>query len=218
MKKRNFLKKNTLRMIFFILMLGSVYLVTLTQAAMQISVAVQGAVKSPGIYQLPANSRMVDLLGRAKASENADLLAIDMAQILKNNDKIVIPAQENNSSNQNYREYQNTTIYNNQRIKNNKVVEIEDTEINENIVDNRSCNKASTVAKTQLLNLNTATEKNLIDRFGKYGMKIEEALNIVAFRQSQNTLKITSVCQLIDAQIIYASLGNIIVNEVYILP
>jgi DNA uptake protein ComE-like DNA-binding protein len=187
-----------------------------TRANSQITVTVQGAVKNPGVYQLPKGSRLVDLMNRAKANENADLFKLDMGLALNENDKINIPVQDN-SNNSNYSEYQRTTVYNNQKIQNNKTLNIQNTEIQENIVDDRTCNTASSVAKSQLMNLNVATEKDLIDRFGKYGLKINEALAITDFRKSQNNLKITSVCQLLDAKIIYASMANLIVNEVYIL-
>jgi len=56
-----------------------------------ITVDVSGAVWRPGVYELPAGSRLGDILARAMPFEDADLDAVNRAAQLRDGDKVVIP-------------------------------------------------------------------------------------------------------------------------------
>lgn len=60
----------------------------------QISVAVNGAVKQPGVYALGANARLADAIQKAGgASPDADLSTLDLTTTLTNGEQIEIPAR-----------------------------------------------------------------------------------------------------------------------------
>jgi uncharacterized protein (UPF0147 family) len=181
-----------------------------------VNVTIQGDVSSPGVFKVVKNSTLADVIGKAKPTPTSDLAKLDLGESLSQSKTITVLTQDV-ANNPNFREYQRTTIYNNQKVNNNKNITNNNNEINETTTDNRSCANASKTVKPNLMNLNTATERELSDRFGKYGLKITESLNIVSFRNNQQDKKINSVCQLLDARIIYQSMANIIVNEIYIV-
>jgi competence protein ComEA len=59
----------------------------------QIKVELAGAVKEPGIYDLPKGMHLVDAIARAGgAAENADLSKLNLALVLKDGQKINIPS------------------------------------------------------------------------------------------------------------------------------
>jgi len=70
-----------------------------SQSAATIFVDIQGAVQNPGVYELPANSRINDLLIRAgglSASADREWVSknINLAQKLQDSSKIYIPSQK----------------------------------------------------------------------------------------------------------------------------
>ena len=70
-----------------------------SQSAATIFVDIQGAVQNPGVYELPANSRINDLLIRAgglSASADREWVSknINLAQKLQDSSKIYIPNQK----------------------------------------------------------------------------------------------------------------------------
>ncbi|MBC9785012.1 ComEA family DNA-binding protein [Heliobacterium chlorum] len=66
----------------------------------EIRVHVSGAVNKPGVYQMPAGSRVDDALRLAEASPNADVEAINRAALLTDGRQLVVPAlrSENGSA------------------------------------------------------------------------------------------------------------------------
>lgn len=54
-------------------------------------VNIKGAVKKPGIYEFPTNSRVNDALQKAEPLENADLLPLNLAMFLKDEQDIYVP-------------------------------------------------------------------------------------------------------------------------------
>ena len=54
-------------------------------------VNIKGAVKNPGIYEFPLNSRINDALLKAEPLENADLLPLNLAMFLKDEQDIYVP-------------------------------------------------------------------------------------------------------------------------------
>ncbi|MGC1376277.1 MAG: ComEA family DNA-binding protein [Anaerolineales bacterium] len=59
-----------------------------------ITVYVTGAVQRPGVYRLPRESHLVDLVQAAGGfMEGADLNQVNLAQILKDSDRVDVPGQ-----------------------------------------------------------------------------------------------------------------------------
>ncbi|MEW6448318.1 MAG: ComEA family DNA-binding protein [Bacillota bacterium] len=58
-----------------------------------ICVHVAGAVYHPGVYRLPQGSRVLDAVKRAEAYPDADLNALNLAQLLEDGQKVVVPAK-----------------------------------------------------------------------------------------------------------------------------
>lgn len=54
-------------------------------------VHVDGAVEKPGVYKLPSGSRVNDVIEQAVALPDADLSALNLAEILKDQKKLVVP-------------------------------------------------------------------------------------------------------------------------------
>lgn len=54
-------------------------------------VNIKGAVKNPGIYEFPLNSRINDALLKAEPLENADLLPLNLAMFLEDEQDIFVP-------------------------------------------------------------------------------------------------------------------------------
>ncbi len=57
-------------------------------------VNIKGAVKNPGIYEFPINSRVNDALKKAVPLENADLLPLNLAMFLKDEQDIYVPFRD----------------------------------------------------------------------------------------------------------------------------
>lgn len=63
-----------------------------TAASGEVVVHVAGAVSTPGIYTLPADSRVDDAVRAAGATADADLSQLNLAQKLADGQKITVPA------------------------------------------------------------------------------------------------------------------------------
>jgi len=68
------------------------------QSSREIVVYVTGAVQNPGIFHLPLDSRLDDLLKKAVLTIEADKEALNPAQKLKDGQKIVVPFQASTTS------------------------------------------------------------------------------------------------------------------------
>lgn len=63
-----------------------------TEEYNKIKVDVKGAVKNPGVYELEENSTLEDAVNIAGGfSEDADILSVNRAMIIKNGSEIIIP-------------------------------------------------------------------------------------------------------------------------------
>lgn len=76
-------------------------------------VNIKGAVKNPGIYEFTLNSRINDALEKAEPLENADLLPLNLAMFLKDEQDIYVPYSDE-------QEPENKVSENNQSISINK--------------------------------------------------------------------------------------------------
>ena len=64
---------------------------SVTEAVAQVTVDVAGAIKNPGVYTLPANSRVMDAIKAAGDKlKGADLSDINLARIIKDGEQIYI--------------------------------------------------------------------------------------------------------------------------------
>jgi competence protein ComEA len=64
---------------------------SVTEAVAQVTVDVAGAIKNPGVYTLPANSRVTDAIKAAGDKlKGADLSDINLARIIKDGEQIYI--------------------------------------------------------------------------------------------------------------------------------
>lgn len=63
-----------------------------TTASGEVVVHVAGAVSAPGVYTLPADSRVDDAVRAAGATADADLSQLNLAQKLADGQKIIVPA------------------------------------------------------------------------------------------------------------------------------
>ena len=83
---------------FFLVMRGSTQEIPLapeglsvTEVVAQVTVDVAGAVKNPGVYTLPANSRVMDAIKMAGDKlKGADLSDVNLARIIKDGEQIYI--------------------------------------------------------------------------------------------------------------------------------
>ena len=72
---------------------------TVTPTPAPLRVYVSGAVKSPGVYRLPPDSLVVDAIEKAGGeSEDADLVAINLAHPLNDGEQIYVPTREESTS------------------------------------------------------------------------------------------------------------------------
>ena len=63
----------------------------------RVFVHVAGAVKNPGVYQLPGGARVKDALQKAELLPEADVTQVNLAQILKDEQKIQVYYQKTDS-------------------------------------------------------------------------------------------------------------------------
>lgn len=60
-------------------------------ALLSIFVHVAGAVQKPGIYELPAQSRVFEAIDKAVPLPEAELQALNLAKLLRDEEKIIVP-------------------------------------------------------------------------------------------------------------------------------
>ena len=106
------------------------------------TVHVAGAVKNPGVYNLPSSSRVIDAIEKAGgATENADLDQINLADYVSDGQKIEVPKLKSGDTSLNY-----------------KLITDELDKIGANKID--STNEKSS-SKSDLVNINTADSSEL---------------------------------------------------------
>ena len=59
----------------------------------EVCVHVAGAVYRPGVYRLPDGSRVLDAVQKAEARPDADLNALNLAQLLEDGQKVLVPVK-----------------------------------------------------------------------------------------------------------------------------
>lgn len=125
------------------------------------TVHVAGAVKNPGVYNLPSSSRVIDAIKQAGgATENADLDQINLADYISDGQKIEVPSFKQDNTLSNY-----------------KLITDKLEQLNSNNSDSKD-EKSS--AKSDLVNINTADSSELQSLPG-IGATI--ANNIVEYRK-----------------------------------
>ena len=106
------------------------------------TVHVAGAVKNPGVYNLPSSSRVIDAIEKAGgATENADLDQINLADYVSDGQKIEVPKLKSGDTSLSY-----------------KLITDELDKIGANKID--STNEKSS-SKSDLVNINTADSSEL---------------------------------------------------------
>ena len=106
------------------------------------TVHVAGAVKNPGVYNLPSSSRVIDAIEKAGgATENADLDQINLADYVSDGQKIEVPKLKSGDTSLNY-----------------KLITDELDKIGANKID--STNEKSS-SRSDLVNINTADSSEL---------------------------------------------------------
>ena len=72
---------------------------TVTETVAQVTVDVAGAVSKPGVYTLPANSRVIDAIKAAGDKlKGADLSEINLARVIKDGEQIYVYPPSNGGS------------------------------------------------------------------------------------------------------------------------
>ena len=131
------------------------------------TVHVAGAVKNPGVYNLPSSSRVIDAIEKAGgATENADLDQINLADYISDGQKIEVPSFKQDNTLSNY-----------------KLITDKLEQLDANNGD--SANKKSSV-KSELVNINTADSSELQSLPG-IGATI--AKNIVEYRKENGNFE-----------------------------
>lgn len=111
--------------------------------AAKLTVHVAGAVNNPGVYSLPAMSRVVDAVEQAGgATESANLDEINLADYIKDGQKIEVPSI--NKSNNALADYK-----------------LGDNLLNSSVLKNSSEKNNQTKDKNELVNINTASASEL---------------------------------------------------------
>lgn len=111
--------------------------------AAKLTVHVAGAVNNPGVYSLPAMSRVVDAVEEAGgATESANLDEMNLADYIKDGQKIEVPSI--NKSNNALADYK-----------------LGDNLLNSSVLKNSSEKNNQTKDKSELVNINTASASEL---------------------------------------------------------
>ena len=131
------------------------------------TIHVAGAVKSPGVYNLPSSSRVIDAIEKAGgATENADLDQINLADYISDGQKIEVPSLKQGNTSSNY------------KLITDKLEQLDSNK-------NDSMNEKSS-AKSDLVNINTADSSELQSLPG-IGATI--AKNIVEYRKENGNFE-----------------------------
>jgi len=106
------------------------------------TVHVAGAVKNPGVYSIPSNSRVLDAIKQAGgATENADLDQINLAAYISDGQKIEVPS------------FKQDNILSNYKLITEQLEQLD--------LDKNNSKSKNSVAKSDLVNINTADSSEL---------------------------------------------------------
>lgn len=126
-----------------------------------IKVYIIGEVNSPGVYELPVNSRVVDVVEKAEGfTDEADRVSINLAKILKDEEQIVVS-----------------------NISNKTFVEVNNNKSDINLSSDTTLVNINKATKEQLMTLpsvGSVTAENIISYRETYGLfkSIEEIKNV----------------------------------------
>lgn len=137
-------------------------------------VHVAGEVKNPGVYSLDSTDRVIDAIEIAGGNtENADLDRINLAEYIKDGEKIRVPSISERTSSSN-------NLLGNYDLNSNKIEDIISDSVNTNSYNLNS------KSNSELININTATVSKLEELPG-VGATI--ANSIVSYRQENGGFK-----------------------------
>lgn len=131
------------------------------------TIHVAGAVKNPGVYNVPSSSRVIDAIEKAGgATENADLDQINLADYISDGQKIEVPSFKQDNTLSNY------------KLITDKLEQLD--------ANNSDSTNGKSSAKSDLVNINTADSSELQSLPG-IGATI--AKNIVEYRKENGNFE-----------------------------
>lgn len=138
-----------------------------------ITIDIKGEVKTPGVYELPLNSRVIDAINISGGLTNkADTSDINLSKILKDENVIVI---SNKYSNQTTKYTQKeTSVVNNASIS------------KDNVVSSSNSSDTNTNKTNDKVSINTATKEQLMNL---NGIGESKANDIIAYRNQNGLFK-----------------------------
>lgn len=138
-----------------------------------ITIDIKGEVKTPGVYELPLNSRVIDAINISGGLTNkADTSDINLSKILKDENVIVISNKYSNQTTK-YTKKETSVVNNASTSKDNVVSSSNSSDTNTNKTNDKV--SINTATKEQLMNLN--------------GIGESKANDIIAYRNQNGLFK-----------------------------
>lgn len=138
-----------------------------------ITIDIKGEVKTPGVYELPLNSRVIDAINISGGLTNkADTSDINLSKILKDENVIVISNKYSNQTTK-YTQKETSVVNNASTSKDNVVSSSNSSDTNTNKTNDKV--SINTATKEQLMNLN--------------GIGESKANDIIAYRNQNGLFK-----------------------------
>lgn len=134
-----------------------------------VSVDIKGEVNIPGIYMLPVSARVIDVISQAGGlTENADTTVINLSKKVKDEMVIIIYSKEQVK---NFEETKKQEEY-----LQNKCIQPD-----ENAIQNDACIANSATTISGKININTATQEELMTLTG---IGASKAKDIISYRET----------------------------------
>ena len=138
-----------------------------------ITIDIKGEVKTPGVYELPLNSRVIDAINISGGLTNkADTSDINLSKILKDENVIIISNKYSNQTTK-YTKKETSVVNNASTSKDNVVSSNNSSDTNTNKTNDKV--SINTATKEQLMNLN--------------GIGESKANDIIAYRNQNGLFK-----------------------------
>lgn len=138
-----------------------------------ITIDIKGEVKTPGVYELPLNSRVIDAINISGGLTNkADTSDINLSKILKDENVIIISNKYSNQTTK-YTKKETSVVNNASTSKDNVVSSSNSSDTNTNKTNDKV--SINTATKEQLMNLN--------------GIGESKANDIIAYRNQNGLFK-----------------------------
>lgn len=156
------------------------------------SVDIKGEVKSPGIYTMPKNARVIDVINKAGGlTENADTTVINLSKKIKDEMVIIIYSREEVASFEETREKE-------------KYLQEKCLQKDENSLKNDACISDTQTGSTKI-NINTATLNELMTLSGIGEAKAKDIINyretVGPFQTIEDIKKVSGIGDSLFAQI-----------------